>query len=288
MSNKISKGLLALVLAFSWAPFSIAQQTDNPPWYRVDLLIFAQPGNHLEDEVWDTSVVPSHNPNAIEFDKAAQSLVMLDVSNKVDLPVATSQMKRQGYQLLFARSWNQMMLPKADTRPIRIQAGEKIGEDTFELDGEISIDIARYLHFRTNLFLSKEVSKEWLASKTPTLEVSESEQLPEAPTLDEFGFIQGSVNPEPALTPQPSYLSVNMNQSRRMRRDELHYLDHPFFGIVVRMTRLDLDTETQPDTPIVDQPAAEPLASTPVEKTSTGSTTAVDLPVPVNAPAISQ
>ncbi|MGV0034771.1 MAG: CsiV family protein [Candidatus Azotimanducaceae bacterium WSBS_2022_MAG_OTU7] len=28
-----------------------------------------------------------------------------------------------------------------------------------------------------------------------------------------------------------------MFQSRRMRSDELHYIDHPLFGIVVRINR---------------------------------------------------
>jgi hypothetical protein len=31
--------------------------------------------------------------------------------------------------------------------------------------------------------------------------------------------------------------SYRMQQSRRMRSGEMHYLDHPFFGLIVKFTR---------------------------------------------------
>ena len=36
-----------------------------------------------------------------------------------------------------------------------------------------------------------------------------------------------------------------MIQARRMRSSELHYLDHPLFGVIVRINRYDPEQETK-------------------------------------------
>lgn len=244
--------LLVLALLLSWTQPTQAQDAETPPWYRVDLLIFAQPGDHLNDEAWDISVLPSISPNAIDLNSESQNLVIMDASNKVNLPVSTSLMSRQGYEILYRKSWNQMMLPKEQTQPIRINAGELISSGFHRLDGEISIDISRYLHFRTELFYSIPVSAEWLALQTPLIDerTEDSHFLDTAEPLGEQPIVSDLLNTESAQPQQSGYLTVKMEQSRRMRRDELHYIDHPYFGIVVKMTRLDLNASEQPDKPI--------------------------------------
>lgn len=236
--------LLVLSLLLTWIPTAQAQDDESHPWYRVDLLIFAQPGDHLNDEAWDTSLTPSVSGNAIYLNNGQENLVIMDVSNKADLPVATSLMSRQGYEVLYRKSWNQMMLPRQQTQPLRISAGKLLSNGFHQLDGEISIDIARFLHFRTALFYSVPVSTEWLTAQTP---------LNENHTDTNFLGAQESISAQPQ---QPSYLTVKMEQSRKMRRDELHYIDHPYFGIVVKMTRLDIKTSAQPDKPIDSTPVS--------------------------------
>lgn len=248
--------LAVLLLLSLLAQVSHAQNVanaENAPWYHVDLLIFAQPGDHLTDEAWDPSVFPTLSNNVIDINSSSQNLVIMDASNSGDLPVATSLMKRKGYEVLYRKSWNQMMLPKAETRPIRIKAGEVINNGFHRLDGEISIDIARYLHFRTQLFYSVPVSNAWLeAQKPPAAE--ETDWLSSSSETVSSTQDQATAWNNPATQQNapslPNYLTVKMEQSRRMRRDELHYIDHPYLGIVVRMTKLNNQNTEQPDTPI--------------------------------------
>lgn len=251
--------LLVIILLLTWIQPAQAQSADTPPWYRVDMLIFAQPGEHLHDEMWDASVTPAVSPNAINLN-SSQNLVIMDASNKVDLPVSTSHMRKKGYEVLYRKSWNQMMLPKNQTQPIRIKAGEITSNGFHRLDGDISIDISRYLHFRTNLFYSVPVSEQWLASQKPVVDTREADNellgIDEPMTATNTPDFMSLNNEQ---TQEPSYLTVKMSQSRRMRRDELHYLDHPYFGIVVKMTRLDFETSKQPDKPIDTNPP--PVAS---------------------------
>ena len=62
---------------------------------------------------------------------------------------------------------------------------------------------------------------------------------------------------DPALAEwlqRPSYSyrhAVLLEQRRRMRSDELHYIDHPMFGIIIRASRLEFEPywETEPEIP---------------------------------------
>ena len=47
------------------------------------------------------------------------------------------------------------------------------------------------------------------------------------------------IAPEDAGPVYPWRHAVLMQQSRRMRSNELHYLDHPLLGVVVKLTPLD-------------------------------------------------
>ena len=102
------------------------------------------------------------------------------------------------YRVLFHEAWQMPVYGKNRKRtlPIRIQGGQRIN-NRYELDGTITVSVARYLHVDTNLFLSK------------------------------FQTVEGE--------PQVSQV-IPMQQSRRMRSKELHYIDHPKFGILIYFT----------------------------------------------------
>jgi hypothetical protein len=49
--------------------------------------------------------------------------------------------------------------------------------------------------------------------------------------------------PEPESGPTYPYRhAVLLQQQRRMRSNEVHYIDHPLFGLVIKLTPLDADT----------------------------------------------
>ncbi|MBB1487515.1 CsiV family protein [Oceanospirillum sediminis] len=113
-----------------------------------------------------------------------------------------NRLKRNGdHRILFHESWHMTARGKGKSLPIRIRGGQRFGNQ-YELDGTISISIARYLHVSTNLYLSE-------FSATETADGQRS-------------FRTSQVIP--------------MKQTRKMRSRELHYIDHPAFGILVRFT----------------------------------------------------
>ncbi len=75
---------------------------------------------------------------------------------------------------------------------------------------------------------------------------------------------------EPAAEPRYPYRhAVKLEQQRRMRSNEVHYIDHPLLGIVIKLTPLDeddlgsadYDRELLPYLPGSTTPAAAPTES---------------------------
>ncbi len=240
ISVKKMLNLLWLTAACGFPATLMAEE--DTPWYRVELLVFSQNQDNLISEFWDRNTVPGYSPRAYSLRQPQRDLFVL--SGNRELPVAKSSMRKQGYRMLFHRVWNQAVYPKQQARPLRIVGGDQLAEGEFELDGEITIDIARYLHLRTSLFYTQRVPHGWQsplalpAAPEPGAGTELSATDQEASNPDVSANTETPLS-EPALFRDPTLLSVQMKQGRRMRRDELHYLDHPMFGLLIKATRID-------------------------------------------------
>ncbi|MCK4708648.1 MAG: hypothetical protein KAU21_08530 [Gammaproteobacteria bacterium] len=67
--------------------------------------------------------------------------------------------------------------------------------------------------------------------------------------IDFDSFETGSQN-----TPEPPLASFRLQDHRRMRSKELHYIDHPLFGIIVKAMPYEL-----PELPVEELPVEETL-----------------------------
>ncbi len=87
-----------------------------------------------------------------------------------------------------------------------------------ELEGTVAVTLGRYLHFEADLYFH-----------APLLGMQ-----PVAVALDAEG---GAL-----LLSQPASGSkyMQLNESRRMRSTETHYLDHPKLGLVVRIDPVEI------------------------------------------------
>lgn len=99
------------------------------------------------------------------------------------------------YHVVFHRAWIQPVPDRDQLRPMLIQAGERIGTG-WRIEGFLGVTRGRYLHLDTRLWYT-----------------------PNAP-----GNAQGQ---------DPGYMELR--EQRRMRSGELHYLDHPKFGVLARV-----------------------------------------------------
>ena len=129
------------------------------------------------------------------------------------------------FNMLTHHSWVQ---PVTDQRtPILIQTGERYG-DLYEIEGTLSFYRGRYLHVETNLWYT--LFQRTQAAVRP---LSLTRDLPQA-LMDANSDLLEVESRRGQFVPSARH---RMKQSRRLRMDELHYLDHPLMGVIVRVNR---------------------------------------------------
>lgn len=134
------------------------------------------------------------------------------------------------YRLLLHMAWRQPVPASDESWPILIQAGKRY-DDLYEVDGTITVTRSRYLHADTNLWFTDFAQKYDQQAPLPEI-VSELDPA----TLRKYPDL---VN---AARERGNYLAVGsypMKISRRMRSGTLHYLDNPFFGVLIQVEPFD-------------------------------------------------
>ncbi|PKM45282.1 MAG: hypothetical protein CVV05_07915 [Gammaproteobacteria bacterium HGW-Gammaproteobacteria-1] len=245
--------LVLMLCGTAAAPLSAADT-----WYEVELIVVAQRNPDAGSEIW-----PAHQPlpagmdTALPVPLAGQAstdprLAPLPPENYRLLAEAERIATDANYELLLHTGWRQAGLAREQSIPLRLYAVTTdvaaATEDTVvdsvapagdvqaatenvrpRLDGTLRLILARYLHLETDL--------QYRAAGDAT------------PPADN-GFFSLS---DAAPAEQPVY---RMNESRRMRSREVHYLDHPMFGVIA------LVTPYEPPAPaIAPVPAAKPAAA---------------------------
>ncbi|MCW8887250.1 MAG: peptidoglycan binding protein CsiV [Motiliproteus sp.] len=218
------------------------------PWYQVELFVFSQNQENLSAESWDENIYPQTRPGAVNIygnSGKKAGIITLSAADR-QIPIAKSLMKRNGYRQLFHQVWQQPIQGKREARPIRIRGGEAMNDQLYELEGDISIDIARYLHLRTNLFFNLRKPAGWQSSPTidvaaepPTASLAVGSITDAVENLDNSVAADQPISIDLSEIRDPEILSVQMKQGRRMRGDQIHYLDHPMFGLFIKMTRIE-------------------------------------------------
>ena len=143
----------------------------------------------------------------------------------LSLRTAATRMRRSGdYAVMHHGRWLQAVPPRDDAAPLLIQIGAQMPDAGFELEGSVSVTLGRFLHFAAQVWLRQappdRLAAPNLAGDEP---IGRSDSAPvgaEGPKMAPAGY-------------------VLLSESRRMRPGELHYLDHPWLGILVRIEPVD-------------------------------------------------
>lgn len=115
------------------------------------------------------------------------------------------------------------------------------------LEGTLRLILSRYLHIEADLLYREPLEGigasdrgEPLLGRGDTMPAGDGMLVQEQ---DLFLLAEQAMQ----LQPQPQYRVYRLQQSRRMRSNELHYLDHPVFGMAIKVTPYELpEPEAQP------------------------------------------
>ncbi len=240
--------LALFVTALLSSGLSLNLQAAEAPWYQVEVLVFAnEDPSVLDDEFWPTELSVPDSPKSIRLKNPTSTAQSFSAFERLPGSALLFNNEKQrinrydSFRVLFHAGWLQPVTSAKYSRKIHIKSGDILDNGMYELEGYISIDKGRYLHFRPNLYHSRHLSP----SEAAVL------QHAEAQPPQQFTALNGEEAPQaqevsapiaeiPAVTSEASpfsteFLTINMNQGRRMRSKEIHYLDHPLMGVLVLM-----------------------------------------------------
>jgi len=173
--------------------------------------------------------------------------------------------------------WAEQLGDADQVLPVRLDTADQ-GQIWPELQGDITVYVSRYLHIQTNLWLNThgDYLPEWQMPAPPKaidpvqhigLDVKKTRIETAESTLQEvtpfgrpdwrlepgisrqFRYLERN-RPDSTLpnalvdteTPYPYRHAIALQQTRRMRSGEVHYIDHPAMALIVSITRIEGET----------------------------------------------
>jgi hypothetical protein len=223
MNKKIVFILLILGTVFTTLP-CLAEKA----YYKIEILAFKHTADTpLDAQDWQGDTISPQLPRAMQLqpinDLPSNTTSIVPLYQQ--LPDAQWELKtehqrldqRRGYDILTHTAWIQT-LDTEHTTPIRLNGGQALFEETnktspsiaWELDGIIraTYQRAHYFIVEANLALSQKVENH------------------EASSLYYYD----------AIPQEPQFQHYYLKQTERLKSGELHYFDHPRFGLLVKIT----------------------------------------------------
>lgn len=253
-----------LVSIFMWQLSASAQAA---PWYQVEVMLVAYTDSALiNNETWPEFIAPlevqmqspdfrwwltpsinhhnalmanygfSKSPNA-SWQQPMQPLESLELKD-----AAERISKRSDMNILWHKAWIEPIQEQDSAIPhpvnIRVKA-ENEGDLDINLTGSFSLYLSRYLHLNTNLIMqhSKIADKEEEAKLAESLNETVNALIKEK---NDFALTTSAENELKTIdTEHKNELkpirAAHIQLQRRMRSKELHYIDHPMLGVIVRV-----------------------------------------------------
>ncbi len=168
------------------------------PKFKVEILVFES----LALKGWTEEYWPD-NIDMISTNRA-KFLKPLPKSQNMLNKQAAKMTGKRGYHTLFHKSWLVQAKSKKHARQILIhnQAGSTI-------DGTLKFYKSRYPHVEINLELERKIPERIKQ------EFSEQQNI--------------------AVEDLPKFWRFKIKESRKLKSNELHYIDHPLFGALIQI-----------------------------------------------------
>ncbi len=207
-------------------------------WYQVEIVVFERINPVLDGEYWKTADVISRTDvkNLLSREEVGDEQVSFSI-----LPEAKNRLggtysafrNSSHYRPLIHYSWQQPPLERRSAKFVKVEKLDESQsfnneniiptdeteplfiEDLFQqnkiIDGAIRIRSGFYLHVDVDLTYFAEVTEQFRV-----MEVA---------------------NNESAISVQER-IPVELKSSRKIKLNEIHYFDHPMFGLIIQVSRL--------------------------------------------------
>ncbi|MCX2794456.1 peptidoglycan binding protein CsiV [Microbulbifer thermotolerans] len=209
--------------------------------FEIEMIVFERIGgmeNSSED--WPAAPRLRYPDKWVDFDTATGGAPLL-VPAATQLSNKAAALNRSGdMRVLFHKAWRQVLQQKRNSPAIIIDSGENPGSQS-RLGGSVTLSVARYLHLSTNLWLS-EPSDDNTGIPLPLPPKAATEEPLDLMSTADFRPVMA----DRAMAPDTTYARhvALLQAERRMRSGELHYIDHPAFGVLIEVRTITSAEET--------------------------------------------
>lgn len=209
------KKILLLILLFVSVDVNAASSS-----YQVEVIVFENLYHKSDEEVSKIGMDLPDLKNSIDF-----SNLEADVDNNGFKLLSPGMYKLGGvynelkasqyYRPILHIAWVQPQLTESRSKYVHVRKTEGISSDSdnydplVKVDGVVRVRSAQFLHVDVDMFYFLNA-------------LSES-------------FIQSSAETDDANMIRADF--AELKETRRMKLNELHYFDHPVFGVLVRVSR---------------------------------------------------
>ncbi len=222
-------------------------------WYQVEVLLFKNNKDYKQDKNNISLSIPSPEEQYIlvKGDPMVSNQLKRLPNNSLILNKSFKAMSRSNdFEVLEFAGWKQALIKDKTGIPLTIKTGEQFGE-RYELEGQLTFRKNRYLHVKADLYLANYIEgtstnlQEWLLEdQLKAGSFSSTTQINPPPTKQSNVIMVQEEAREAFYTEESttSYVASNiahMSESRRMRSGEIHFLDHPKFGVLVTIEPTD-------------------------------------------------
>lgn len=256
--------LTLVLLSMGLKPAFAEEPKKKVDWYQVEVIIFSQQDLFNEEKhKKDIELAFPENIRLLQNSdtelKTETQLTSTEQHPYLVLPENLMAMvpdrnrlrRAPGYRVLFHKAWRQPGLGRTESSWIFIQGGNKTNS-RHELEGSFRLVRNRYLHVQANLWKTKFSATGTQFAQPVTLPSGTGQlQWPLLPSLPAFNS-EGEYSDtkdtkdekelaierktQTKSTPATSDIVI-LNQSTRVTRNELTYLDHPNMGAIVLVTK---------------------------------------------------
>jgi hypothetical protein len=206
--SRLPSAVLALILLLPLAA--------EAAWYQIEIIVFSRtPAASDQPEYWPD------DPGRPDLEGARQLGQVGDASPYARLPKSELKLDGAYWSLrgapglgpLVHLAWRQPISRPGGTPPVYLASGPGAAE----LEGTLEVSVSRFLHVNLDLLLRR--TSPAGPSRPPALVAADGSGLPRYPVSSPEGY------------------RYRMQAHRRMRSGEVHYIDHPLMGVLLRIDR---------------------------------------------------
>jgi hypothetical protein len=204
-----------LIRCLAGAALLFAAGSAQAAWYQVEVIVFRHLDTQSDGETWFEPEIAPERGDALDLvagaaDTAAGLVPFQRTGGSLLGGVWQSMRNSPVYRPLLHQSWQQPDRDGGGTRAVRLELGGAAADASGTLSGEPPV-VQGNVRIRAARLLYADVDVALLADGTPGVEF-------------------------PADDPARRYLRVR--ESRKLKLNELHYFDHPLFGVLLQVSRL--------------------------------------------------